>query len=380
VIKETRLSAMKLVTRRRFISNLSAAAASLALPIGLRASGDFEPKTRLGIAFVGLGNYATNHLAPAARLSKRWRIAGVVTGDRSKGLSWARQDRFPERNVFGYENMAELANRPEIDAVYVVTPNGLHSGHVIAAARAGKHVICEKPMAVSVAECDAMISACKSAGRRLLIGYRLHYEPHNLEFARLARERVFGNFTRITGANAFDMGNDPSAEGSWRLDPKLAGGGPLMDMGVYVINAACMAKLEAAPISVTASFGTVTRPALFSRVEQSVDWTMAFRDGSTAKCATSYSEQISRFRAEGEKGWAQFEDPAFYYDKPLLTTSRGPVELPQVDQQLAQLDAMAEEISTGGDSAAPAEMGRRDVSIIAAIYEAARTGRQATVG
>ena len=225
-----------------------------------------------------------------------------------------------------------------------------------------------------------MMDACKSAGRRLLIGYRLHYEPNNIEFARIARQRVFGNFTHMSGANAFDMGMDPGAEGSWRLDPKLSGGGPLMDMGVYVINAACMAKAEAAPVTVTATFGKVTNPQRFSRVEQSINWTMQFADGSEAECATSYSEQVSRFRAEGETGWAQFEEPAFYYDEPLLTTSKGPANFPAVNQQLAQLDAMAAEISNGTPSAAPAEMGRRDVSIITAIYAAARSGRRTRVG
>ena len=369
------------LTRRRFLAGVSSAAASLLIAPRLHSADGPEATKRLGIAFVGLGNYATNLLAPAARLSKRWRISGVVTGDRSKGLSWAKRDGFPEKNVFDYGSMNELAHRPEIDVIYVVTPNGgLHAEHVIAAAKAGKHVICEKPMAVSIGECDAMIEACRAADRRLLIGYRLHYEPHNIEFARIARDRTFGNFTRMSGANAFDMGTDASAEGSWRLDPKLAGGGPLMDMGVYVIQAACTAKVEAAPASITATFGKVTRPQLFSRVEQSVDWTMEFADGSEARCSASYAEQVSRFRADGEKGWAQFDDPAFYYDSPLLTTSRGPVECPAVNQQLAQLDAMAEEISTGAVSKAPAEMGRRDVSIITAIYEAARGGRRATVG
>jgi glucose-fructose oxidoreductase len=338
-----------------------------------------EPKTKLGIAFAGLGNYATNHLAPAVRLSRRWRMAGVVTGDRAKGLSWAAADGFPASNVFDYAQMGQLAERPEIDVVYVVTPNGLHAEHVIAAAKAGKHVICEKPMAVSVQECDAMIAACSSAGRRLLIGYRLHYEPHNIELARLARERVFGDFTRMSGTNAFDMGVVPSAKGSWRLNRKLSGGGPMMDMGIYVIQAACTAKVEDTPASVTASFGKVTRPRLFSQVEQSIDWTMEFGDGSLAQCSTSYAVQASSFRANGDKGWVRFEDPAFNYDKPLMTTSRGRVELPLVNQQLAQLDAMADEILWGGASAAPATMGRRDISIISAIYEAAQSGKRVGV-
>jgi len=370
---------MQYLTRRRFISTLSTAAASLLMTHRLRASDEPGSTRRLGIAFVGLGNYATNELAPAVRLSRRWRIAGVVTGNRAKGLSWATHDKFPERNVFDYANMGELMHCPEIDVVYVVTPNGLHAEHTIAAAKAGKHVICEKPMATSIQECDAMIEACNAMDRRLLIGYRLHYEPDNIEFARMARERVFGNFTRTSGANGFDMAMDRSAKNFWRLNRRLAGGGPLMDMGVYVIQASCTAKAEAPPVSVIASFGKVTRPRLFSQVEQSVDWTMEFGDGSTAQCSTSYAAQVSRFRADGEKGWAEFVYPAFYYDKPVLTTSRGPVNLPAVNQQLAQLDAMAMEISTGAASLAPATMGRRDVSIITAVYEAARSGRRVAV-
>jgi glucose-fructose oxidoreductase len=275
--------------------------------------------------------------------------------------------------------MERMAGNPDIDVVYVVTPNGLHASNCIAAAKAGKHVICEKPMATSVADCDAMIAACRAAGVRLMVGYRLHYEPHHAELARLARETVFGPFLRMRGANGYRMSSSATAKDVWRLDRKLAGGGPLMDMGVYVIQAACMAKVEVAPVAVTAKFGPVTRPAVFSEVEESINWTMEFADGAVADCRATYDEQVSNFRAEADHGWAQLEDPAFYYAEPELTTSRGRVRLPKVNHQVAQLDGMAMELLDGRPSLAPGEMGRRDIAIVEAIYAAAQSGRRVEV-
>jgi predicted dehydrogenase len=152
-----------------------------------------------------------------------------------------------------------------------------------------------------------------------------------------------------------------------------------MDMGVYVIQAVCMAKAEAAPVAVTAKFGEVTRPKLFAQVEQSIKWTMEYADGAVAQCFTSYDTQVSSLQAEATHGWARLEDPAFYYDEPLLTTSQGPVVRPRVNHQVAQLDGMATEILTGGPSLAPAEMGRRDLAIIEAVYAAANSGQRVTV-
>ena len=366
------------VTRRRFLGQLSVGAA-LALTQGRVRAFDTPEKKRLGVALVGLGSYSTRQLGPALRSTEHCRLAGVVTGSREKGVRWARDYGFPESNIFDYDTMERISGNPDIDIVYVVTPNSLHATHCIAAAKAGKHVISEKPMATSLADCDAMISACRAAGVRLMIGYRLHYEPHHMEFARLARERVFGPFMRISGANGFRMSSSATSKSVWRLNSKLAGGGPLMDMGVYVVQAACMAKVEAAPVAVTATFGPVTRPDVFSEVEESIEWTMEFADGALAKCRSTYGEQVSSFRAEADHGWAQFEDPAFYYAEPMLTTSRGSVDLPKVNQQAAQLDGMALELLEGRPSLAPGEMGRRDIAIVEAIYAAARSGRRTKV-
>jgi glucose-fructose oxidoreductase len=367
------------VSRRGFLGQLVVAAALVLTPRRGHALEPLPQTKKLGVALVGLGGYSTHQLGPALRSTKHCQLTGVVTGSREKGVKWAHNYGFPDRNVFSYDTMERMAGNSDIDIVYVATPNLLHAGHCIAAAKAGKHVICEKPMATSVADCDAMIAACRAAGVRLTVGYRLHYEPHHAEFARLAREKVFGPFLRMNGANGFEMNSLATAKTVWRLDKRLAGGGPLMDMGVYVIQAACMANVEEAPVAVTAQFGPVTRPKVFSEVEESIIWTMEFAGGAVANCRATYGEQVSNFRAEADRGWAQLEDPAFYYAEPMLTTSRGPVELPKINHQVAQLDGMAMELLDGRPSLAPGEMGRRDVAIAEAIYAAAKSGRRVEV-
>ena len=366
------------VSRRTFLGQLSAAAA-VALSARSRAVASEPPRKKMGIALVGLGNYSENLLLPAIRRSEYWKLAGVVTGSREKGERWARANDFPSKNIFSYDTMDRIAGNPDIDVVYVVTPNSMHAENTIAAARAGKHVICEKPMAVSVAECDAMIRACRDAKVRLMIGYRLHYEPHHAEFARLSHDDALGPFTKVHGENSFDMGDPGDDPLPWRVNRKLAGGGPLMDMGVYVIQAVCMARQEAPPIAVRAKFGKVTRPRLFSEVEQSIEWTMEYADGVKATGYASYCDQKSMVRAEGPKGWAEIPYPAFYYEKPTLLTSMGKPHLASPNHQVAQMNGMAAELLENRPTIASGEMGRRDVVILEAIYEAARSGQRIEV-
>jgi glucose-fructose oxidoreductase len=367
------------VSRRRFIGQLSAAAAMIVVPRGMRGADTPPPAKKLGVALVGLGSYSTNELGPALRLTEHCQLTGAVTGSREKGESWAREYGFPAKNIFNYDTIGRIAGNPDIDVIYVVTPNGLHAEHVIAAAKTGKHIITEKPMANTVAECDAMIAACRDAGVRLMVGYRLHYEPHTVDFCRLARERTFGPFMKIGSDNGFSIDPDARPSNMWRLDKKLAGGGPLMDMGVYVIQAVCMAKVEVAPVAVTAKFGPVTMPKVFSEVEESITWTAEYADGAKAKCKATYAEQLSMIRADADRGWAEIEYPAFYYAEPILKTSRGTPYFPKVNHQVAQLDGMAMELLTGQPSIAPGEMGRRDLTIVEAIYAAARSGRRVEV-
>jgi glucose-fructose oxidoreductase len=367
------------VSRRRFLGQVSAAAAFIMAPRGARALETPTAAKKLGVALVGLGSYSTNQLGPALRKTEHCQLTGVVTGSHSKGKRWAREYGFPEKNIFAYDTIAQMAGNPDIDVVYVVTPNGLHAEHVIAAAKAGKHVITEKPMANTVAECDAMIAACRDAGVRLTVGYRLHYEPHTAELVRLAHEKTFGPFMKIDSENGFSIDPDARPGTMWRLDSKLAGGGPLMDMGVYVIQAVCMAKDEAAPVAVTAKFGKVTMPKVFTEVEESITWTAEYADGAKADCKATYADQLSSLRAVAEGGWAELAYPAFYYDEPILKTSRGTPHFPKVNHQVAQLDGMAMELMSGRPSIAPGEMGRRDIAIAQAIYAAARSGQREEV-
>ncbi len=364
-------------SRRRFLGHLSLGAAGLSLTSRSRAQG--APR-KLGVALVGLGSYATGQLGPALRHTQHCRLAGVVTGSREKGLKWAQEYGFPEKNIYNYATMARLADNPDIDIVYVVTPNSLHPEHVIAAAWARKHVICEKPLANTVADCDAMLTACRLAGVKFSVGYRLQFEPHYVELKRLAREGDFGVLKKMSGALAFTI-----RRRVWRVEKKMAGGGPLMDIGIYCVQAACMAALPpgagqwsgASTIGITAREHPKTRPEFFLDVEEGIDWTMEFPNGARAEFMTSYNQGADRFRAEGDRGWMELV-PAFPYGGLKAMTSRGPFT-PAVppSQQAVQMDDFALSIRDQRPSPVAGEMGRRDMVILEAIYaSAARGGRR----
>lgn len=340
----------------------------------LRAESSPTPSRKLGIALCGLGNYAKGQLAPALKETKRCRLAGVITGSREKGEQWSRDYGFPATSIYDYTEMSKLRDNPEIDIVYVVTPNAIHAQNVIAAAKAGKHVICEKPLAVSVAECDAMIAACRAAGVKFSVGYRLHFDPNHREVMRLAREKDFGAFTRMDSMRSFNLGLR-NGQKPWRATHALAGGGPLMDLGVYVIQSACMCKEEAMPVAVSAEELPKTRPEFFTDVEETLHFQMHFADGAVCDAITSYQLVGNTFKATGPKGWINLE-PAFAYRGINTTTSNGSLKFPVINQQAAQMDDFAACVETGRDSIVPGEMGRRDMAIIEAIYEAARTKKR----
>lgn len=329
-------------------------------------SGAAAPR-KLGVALVGLGAYATGQLGPALRVTEHCRLAGVVTGSRDKGLRWAREHGFPESSVYGYDTMERVADNRDIDIVYVVTPPGLHAEHSVAAAKAGKHVACEKPMATTVAECDAIIAACKAAGVKLSIGYRLHFDPLHEEVRRLARTRELGAFTAMSGAFAFTMQRP-----QWRAQKKLAGGGPLMDLGIYVVQESCMAA-GADPVAATAREPGKKRPEFFTEVEESIAWTLEFPGSARAEGFTSYNEAGNRFRAEAPGGWIELA-PAFNYGGNAGRTSRGPIVFTAVNQQAAQMDDFALCVREGRESRVGGAMGRRDLAIVEAIYASAAAG------
>jgi glucose-fructose oxidoreductase len=361
------------LSRREFIGGLSLGAAGLALASRLRAA-DAAPQKKLGIALVGLGGYATGQLAPALKLTEHVELRGVVTGSRDKGKKWAQAFGFPEKNIFSYETMAQLADAKDIDLVYVVTPNALHAEQVIAAAKAGKHVISEKPFTTNVADAERALAACRAAKVKISIGYRLHFDPFHQELKRLAREKDFGVLANMSGANGFFMGRKV-----WRADYKLSGGGPLMDMGIYCVQAACMAADGATPVAVTAREHPKTRPEIFSDVEEGLDWTMEFANGAKAELMSSYGKNVGQFRAEGPGGWIEL-NPAFGYRGIKISGSKVPHGLTElVSQQALQLDDFARCVREGRESRVSGEMGLRDMKIIEAIYAAMSTGKRTLV-
>jgi len=360
------------LSRRTFVRTMTLGAAILGsgAPGALAAEVAEATKggeRKLGVALMGLGLYSRGELGPALRKTKLCRFAGVITGSRDKGLHWSRTYGFPERNIWSYDTMHEMAGNPDIDIVYVVTPNGLHAEHVAKAAAAGKHVICEKPMANTVAECDAMMSACRKANVRLSIGYRLQFDPNHIELDRLAREKDFGTLTHLTGEHSWIF-----RERAWRVEKKLSGGGPLMDVGIYVIQAACRAAM-AQPVAITARELPKERPELFNEVEETIGWTMEFPGGVTCQASSSYNRNNAFFRAEGDRGWIKL-DPAYGYRGIQVATSRGALEYPQVHQQSLQMDDFTSCILTGRETPVSGSMGRDHMVIIEAIYRSAAEG------
>jgi len=359
-------------SRREFLRDFAWATAALATS---RLQAQTKPPDRkLGVALLGLGRYSSNQLGPALRETKNCYLAGVVTGHPEKGEKWAVDYGLNKKNIYNYENLDDIAHNPEIDIVYVVTPPALHPEFTIRAAKAGKHVISEKPMAISVADCDRMIDACKKAKVKLAIGYRLHYDLYHRELMRLAREQDFGPFMKMTGDRGFVFG-----ERAWRIDKKLAGGGPMMDLGIYIVHGACMAQNGTAPTVVTAHEDPKTKPELFNEVEETIHWTMEWANGAKCEAVTSFNHSSDTFRAEGSKGWIDFKQHAFTYKGIECETSRGPLKYEAINQQAAHMDDFADCVRTGRDTPVPGELGRRDMQIISAIYEAARTGKRKAV-
>ncbi|TGE23683.1 Gfo/Idh/MocA family oxidoreductase [Hymenobacter aquaticus] len=342
------------------------------LSYGPASLGALQTGRQLGVALVGLGKYSTGQLAPALQQTKLCKLAGIVTGTPAKAAQWKKQYGLPDQNVYDYQTFDRIIDNPAIDIVYVVLPVGLHAEYVERAARAGKHVICEKPMAPTADECRRMITAMQKAGKKFSIGYRLHFEPHHQEMMRLGQQQTLGPIKSLVADNGFRFNNDTP----WRVNKKLAGGGPLMDMGIYCLQGAIYTKGEI-PVSVTARLAPNPDPkGLFKEVEAGMSWQLQFADGSVADCRTSYAENMnSRLRAETTKGFLELQ-PAFGYGGIEGRTSQGPLNLPNVPQQARQLDDFADCILNDKPTRVPGEMGLRDVQLLQAIYRAAETGQK----
>jgi predicted dehydrogenase len=359
-------------SRRSFIRHagkgaLAVTLASTAAPFVLTARAA-EPTRKLGVALVGLGNLSTNQIAPALQKTKFCRLAGIVSGTAEKRERWAAKYQIPARSIYTYETFDKIKDNPDIDIVYVVLPNSMHGEYTVRAAQAGKHVLCEKPMEVSVEKCQQMIDACKKHGRQLAIGYRCQFVPHHLEMMRISRERQFGPLKILEASFGFKIG-DPN---QWRLKHDLAGGGALMDVGVYALQG-CRYTAGTEPLEITA-FETKSDPVKFKEVDETIFWHMKFPHGVLASCGTTYNANgMNRLYAGYESGWAQL-DPAYSYGGIKGRTSKGEMDLPQLDHFAAEMDDFAQCILQNKRSKVPGEDGLQDVKIMSAIYESIKNG------
>lgn len=377
------ITPMRTLPRRSFIKQTGTLvlAAPFASEPGARSfAADGTPSTidsakKLGFAIAGLGSLATNQIAPALQKTKRCRLVGIVTGTPSKAEAWKAKYNISDANIYNYDNMARMADNPAIDVVYVVTPNALHAEHTLKAAKAGKHVLSEKPMETSVARCQSMIDACRAANRKLAIGYRCRFEPHHQECIRIAREKEFGNVKIIEAGFGFRIG-DPS---QWRLKHALAGGGALMDVGIYALQASRYISGEE-PIEVSA-IETKTDPVKFKEVDESIAWQLKFPSGVIAYCSTTYNVNgINRYTAYADNGWFGL-DPAYSYSgiKGVRSDNK-PLSFEQVDHFAAEMDDFAGCVLDNKPSRVSGEEGLRDVRILMAIYESIKTGQAVKLG
>jgi predicted dehydrogenase len=360
-------------TRRSFIQKFTAPFLAVPFLSGNEFSLPGENQGPvLRVAIMGLGSYGTR-VADAMRTSTRAKLVGVISGTPSKIKDWQSKYAIPEKNCYNYQNFDEVRNNPDIDAIYVTTPNGLHKDQVIRIAKAGKHAICEKPMAVNAKDGQAMVDACAKANVKLLIGYRMHFEPKTLEIIRMRNAGELGKIMFFQGLSGFRIG-DPT---QWRLNKQLAGGGSMMDIGIYSINGARYMVGEE-PIWVTAQ-EVKTDPVKFKEgVDETITFQMGFPSGAVASCLSTYSmNNLDKFFLNGSKGFAEMQ-PSTGYGPIKGRTHLGELTHPHVTHQTVQMDEMAAIILDGKTPIVPVDgaEGVKDMKIIDAIFEAVKTGKK----
>lgn len=354
--------------RRSFIKKTSLGVGTTLLSTSLMAGLPFpnlpfsgrEKKT--GVALVGLGNYAMGQLAPALQLTRNCYLAGLITGTPAKAEKYKEQYKIADKNIYNYQNFDAIAKNKEIEVVYVVLPNSMHAEYVIRAAKAGKHVICEKPLGLNAAECQEMIDVCKANNVSLSVGYRLHFDPFHQEVMKFGREKPLGEVKFIQSDFGFAIG-DPD---QWRLKKEMAGGGAIMDVGIYCVQAARYTTgME--PLAVTANTFSTGIEKL-KEVDETTTFLLEFAGGIVSTTTTSYAGYINRHHVVAEEG-AITLSPAFSYNGLKGDLNGEPLDFGKFNQQAAQLDAISMSIREGKDIGVSGEEALKDAKVIDAIYQ-----------
>ncbi len=365
-------------SRRQFLQKFTASALALTVLPRLGMAGNptlYEQSYDgpvLRVAIMGLGGYGSR-VAEAMQSCKKAKLVGVISGTPSKIKDWQGKYHIPEKNCYNYENFDKVKDNPDIDAIYVITPNALHHDQVIRVAKAGKHAICEKPMALNAKEGQEMVEACKNAGVKLLVGYRMHFEPHTLEVIRMRKAGDFGKVLFFQGLCGFKIG-DPT---QWRLNKQLAGGGAMMDIGIYALNGARYMVGEE-PMWVTAQETKTDQEKFKPGVDETIQFQLGFPGGAVASCLSTYNmNNLDKFFLNGTKGFAEMQ-PSTGYGPIKGRTHKGDLDQAVVVHQTLQMEEMSEIILNGKQPIVPVdgEEGLSDLKIIDAIYLAAKTGKK----
>jgi predicted dehydrogenase len=331
---------------------------------------------RVGYAVVGLGHIAEYAVLPAFRVARKSRLLALVSGDPGKAKRLAR--KFHASQCSTYDGFDDCLRNPEIEAVYISTNNSTHAELTIRAAAAGKHVICEKPLANTVEECRQMVDVCRKHRVKLMTAYRKHFEPAAIALKKLIASGKLGQLKLIHSAFTFNL----PAHQVWHFSRELAGGGSLWDVGIYCVNTIrWLTGLE--PVEATGHSWTAD-PERFKEVDESIAFQLTFPAGLYVQASSSFAAAKASFlQIHGEKGWTAL-DPAFAYNEhrrlfgqiggKWFSKAYQPVE-----EFHLELDHLAECVRTNREPGPDGVSGLRDVAIMEAIYEAAKSGRPVSI-
>lgn len=361
-------------SRRTFIAQSLAGAAGLALTQSAFANIIIrQKKEKLGVALVGLGYYSTDLLAPALQLTQKCSLVGIVTGTPAKAETWKQKHNLQDKNIYNYDNFDSIANNPDIDVIYIVLPPSMHAEYSVRAAKAGKHVWCEKPMAMTVTECQQMIDAANANKVKLSIGYRMQHEPNTQQIIKFRKELTYGKVLRAEAA----AGYFDNRTNHWKQTKSL-GGGSMYDMGVYPLNAARY-SVGLEPIAVLAKQST-TRPEIYKEVDETMAFDLDFPGGITAKCETSFGKNMNTLTVTCEKGWYKLQPFQAYNGINGETSDGKKLNAPIQNQQAKQMDDDALAIINNTAMVAPGEEGLKDIRVVEAVYRSVKEGKKVTIG
>lgn len=335
------------------------------------------PGDRMRWAIVGLGSFAIGQVIPGFGDARQSRMTAFVSGNPAKARELGA--RHGVARLYDYANYDTMKADSEIDCVYIVLPVGLHAEYTIRALEAGKHVLCEKPMASTAAECEAMIAAAKANGRQLGVAYRVHFEPTNREAKRRIAAGELGALRHVQCDHGFNA-NLQYPPHKWRLDKALAGGGSMFDVGVYGVNTSLM-MLDEEPVAVSAAYAFPKDDPRFAEVEGGIDWRMRMPSGISVQGSSSYcySPYASRQRYFGSNASIIMDPATTYYDNRLVMEGGGQPRREigagnAIRQFAAQVDGFSAAARANQPHLTPGEMGLRDIRLMEAMYRSADAG------